>query len=79
MPDNSLSPDDNMPTPRGKPLAGNRNFEIMRAMDGRLAPDDDPETMEERYNPHEPGYTNTNLLVVILLLVIVGILLIAFF
>lgn len=77
MPDNSMT-EYETPTPRDMPLP-DKPFGIMRAIDGHLSPDEDDTSETDRSNPHEIGAYNTNLLVVILLIVIVGILLIAFF
>lgn len=52
MPDNSIS-DYTEPTPRGKKLAGGRDFGMLRQTDGHLTPDPDDTPDTDRTNVHE--------------------------
>lgn len=65
MPDNRLGEDQAIPTPRDQGFSGNDDFGVMRALDGRRAPEDqvspDPDLVRNIHTPTGPDAPENDL------------------
>lgn len=80
MSDNRLGDDQEIPTPRDQPFSGNDDFGVMRALDGRRAPEDQvsPDSDLVR-NIHEPNADGYGLVEVALFILILAVALVVLF